>query len=95
MRQLTFSAMRELADCSTGALWPSSEAGHDDGEHAGGVDLLGRQERDVRRGEGQRGVEHRVVDAAADVGEDERRGEADQDAAARRAEEVPADLPRG
>ena len=49
------------------------QPGDHDGQHAGRVDLLGGQERDVRRGERQRGVEHRIVDLLADERKHERR----------------------
>ena len=66
MRQLMFSAIRERRVCSDRRLVAEQQAGDDDGEHAGGVELLRREEGDVRRGERQRGVQHRVVDVLAD-----------------------------
>jgi len=42
VRQLTFSAMRDAADCSTGALWSEHQPGHNDGERTRCVDLLRR-----------------------------------------------------
>ena len=94
VRQFSRSAIRDCAVCRIGALWPEQQAGDDDGDHAGGVHLLGgdvRRERDHQR---QPAVEHRVGQVPAHLGDDEEEDEADDHAAAGGEQEVEADVDR-
>ena len=55
--------------------------------------VLGRDVRDERRGQAERGVQHRIGEPAADLRQHERHDDADQHPAAGRAQEVEADVP--
>ena len=64
------------------------DAAADHGEHAGGTDLVGRDERPVGGEERDRHRGDRVADPAADLGDDVADGEPDRDPAGDRAEEL-------
>ena len=66
LRQFIRSAIRDCAVWRIGDLCAEQEAGDDDADHAGGVDLLGRDVRRERRQEAQRAVDHRVGHVLAD-----------------------------
>ena len=91
VRQLRRSAMREDAVCSTGALCPSSSPGDHHGEHTAGVDRLGRDVRQERGDQRDRGVEHRVGHVLADPAHDDEAEQPDQRTAAGGDQEVEPD----
>jgi hypothetical protein len=71
-------------------LVPGDQAGGDDGEHARGVQLLGRDEGDERHRERHRRGEHRVVEAHAHL----HRHEPDDDADGRAHDDGEREVPR-
>ncbi len=74
-------------------LVPEQQAGHDDREHAAGMDRLGGEVGEEGRDEGQRGVQHRVLDVATHDREHGGDAQPDEKAATDGQREVAQDLP--
>ena len=73
-------------------LVTQQQAGHDDGDHARRVHLLGGDVRRERDHQGEAAVEHRVGQVPAELGDDEEEDEADHHASAGGKHEVEADV---